>query len=108
DVPSVVVTLGDRGCCARADGEMIMQSAFAVMPVDTTAAGDAFCGVLVASLSQGLQLSEALRHANAAGALTCTKAGAQSSIPTRVQLQDFLLSHRGGVGAPNVRSASGK
>lgn len=96
DVPCVVVTLGDRGCCARAAGELIMQNAFAVMPVDTTAAGDAFCGVFVASLSQGLDLPEALRHANAAGALTCTKPGAQSSIPTHAELQSFLRSHRGG------------
>lgn len=92
EVPCVVVTLGDRGCCARAGGEMIVQSAFAVMPVDTTAAGDAFCGVLVASLSQGLHLAGALRRANAAGALACTKHGAQSSIPTRVELESFLRS----------------
>ena len=92
DVPCVVVTLGDRGSCARAGGEMIMQGGFAVMPVDTTAAGDAFCGMLVASLSQGLPLRDALRRANAAGALTCTKPGAQSSIPTRAELQNFLES----------------
>ncbi len=90
DVPCVVVTLGERGCCARAGGEMIMQNAFAVTPVDTTAAGDAFCGVLVASLGQGLQLGEAMRRANAAGALACMRHGAQTSIPTRVELQRFL------------------
>jgi len=93
DVPCVVVTLGDRGCCARAAGEFIMQNAFAVMPVDTTAAGDAFCGVLVASLSQGLDLPEALRQANAAGALACMNPGAQSSLPTHAELQSFLQSH---------------
>lgn len=92
DVPCVVVTLGERGCCARAGGEMILQSAFAVMPVDTTAAGDAFCGVLVAGLSQGLHLLDALQRANAAGALACTKPGAQSSIPTRLELESFLRS----------------
>ncbi|MGH8864447.1 MAG: PfkB family carbohydrate kinase, partial [Burkholderiales bacterium] len=94
-VPCVVVTLGDRGCCARVAGDLIMQSAFAVMPVDTTAAGDAFCGVLVASLSRGLDLPDALRQANAAGALTCMKSGAQSSIPTHAELVSFLQSHDG-------------
>lgn len=93
DVPCVVVTQGDRGSCARMDGRLIMQDAFVVMPVDTTAAGDAFCGVLVASLAQGLALPEALRRANAAGALACTRPGAQSSIPTRAELDAFLQGH---------------
>ncbi len=93
DVPCVVVTLGDRGCCARVDHQLIMQDAFAVIPVDTTAAGDTFCGVLVSGLSQRLSLPEALRRANAAGALACTRAGAQSSIPSYAELNDFLNSH---------------
>lgn len=93
DVPCIVVTLGDRGCCARVEGELIMQDAFAVMPVDTTAAGDTFCGVLVAGLGGGLGMAQALRQANAAGALACTKLGAQSSIPTRAELEHFLQIH---------------
>jgi len=99
DVPCVVVTLGDRGCCARIGGALIMQDAFVVIPVDTTAAGDAFCGVLVASLARGLALPEALRRANAAGALTCLKAGAQSSIPTHAELESFLKGDRRSVAA---------
>jgi len=93
DVPCIVVTLGERGCVARANGELIVQDAFAVTPVDTTAAGDTFCGVLVAALDRGAQLPEALRMANAAGALACTRLGAQSSIPTHAELQDFLAQH---------------
>jgi ribokinase len=93
DVPCIVVTLGDRGCCARIDGELIMQDAFAVMPVDTTAAGDTFCGVLVAALDRGESMAQALRWANAAGALACTKHGAQSSIPTHTELLNFLSQH---------------
>lgn len=93
DVPCIVVTLGDRGCCARVDGELIMQDAFAVMPVDTTAAGDTFCGVLVAALDRGMSMVQALRWANAAGALACTKHGAQSSIPTHAELLEFLSQH---------------
>ena len=92
-VPCVVVTLGERGCCARVEREMILQEGFAVTPLDTTAAGDTFCGVLVASLGSGLGIPEALRRANAAGALACTRLGAQSSIPTHAELQDFLQTH---------------
>lgn len=93
DVPCIVVTLGERGCCARFGGESVMQDAFAVTPVDTTAAGDTFCGVLVAALDRGASLPDALRMANAAGALACTRSGAQSSIPTPAELQDFLSQH---------------
>ncbi len=97
DVPCVVVTLGNRGCCARttkdADSHLINQSSFPIHPVDTTGAGDTFCGVLVAALSRGEDLSTALRVASAAGAMACLTPGAQSSIPTHHALQDFLKQH---------------
>jgi ribokinase len=89
-VPTVVVTLGQRGCCARHQGAFISQSAYAVHAVDTTGAGDTFCGVLVASLSLGADMAQALRLASAAGALACTKLGAQSSIPTAPEVAAFL------------------
>jgi ribokinase len=102
DVPCVVVTLGANGCCARVDGKFLMQNAFAVMPVDTTAAGDTFCGVLVAALSRQLGMAEAMRMANAAGALTCTRLGAQSSIPTRAELEAFLAGRQPDASMPEV------
>ena len=89
-VPCVVVTLGGRGCCARVDGEFLTQAAFPVTPVDTTAAGDTFCGAFVAALSQKQCVAHALRQASAAGALACTRRGAQSSIPTHAEVQTFL------------------
>lgn len=89
-VPCVIVTLGERGCLARAAGKFISQAGFLVEPIDTTAAGDTFCGVLTAALDQGMDIETALRNASAAGALACTKAGAQSSIPTSAELRDFL------------------
>ena len=91
-VPCVDVTLGVQGCCARCHDDITLQSAFAVNSVDTTGAGDTFSGVLVAALSQGETLAQALRHASAAGALACTRAGAQTSIPTHAELMDFLAS----------------
>jgi ribokinase len=92
-VPTVVVTLGGRGCLARSGQQRLSQPAFAVTPVDTTGAGDTFCGALVAALSRGLTLAEALRQASAAAALACTKMGAQSSIPTAAEVADFLAQH---------------
>lgn len=92
-VPTVVVTLGARGCCARQDGVFHLQNAFPIEPVDTTAAGDTFCGALVAALSQGLALPDAMKHACAASALACTRLGAQSSIPEAAEVAAFLQTH---------------
>jgi ribokinase len=91
-VPTVVVTLGSRGCCARNRAGTLLQCAFPVTPVDTTGAGDTFCGVLVAALGRGDALASALRQASAAGALACTNAGAQSSIPTEAAVAELLRS----------------
>jgi len=90
DVPCVVVTLGGRGCIARQGGELIRQKAFSITPLDTTAAGDTFCGVLTAALSQGSALPMALRRASAAAALACTRLGAQSSIPLTHEVDELL------------------
>jgi ribokinase len=89
-VPTVVVTLGHRGACARIEGNFLVQPAYPITPIDTTAAGDSFCGGLVAALSQGLTLRQALQLAGASGAMACTRLGAQSSIPKMADVADFL------------------
>jgi ribokinase len=63
---------------------------FRVPVVDTTAAGDAFAGALAVGLSEGMTLPAAVRFANAAGALTCTKAGAMAAIPVRAEVERLL------------------
>ena len=93
DVPCVVVTLGRQGCCARTASGLLSQGAFDIAPVDTTGAGDTFCGALVAALSQGNDLPQALKIASAAGALACTRLGAQSSIPERDEVIAFLMTN---------------
>ncbi len=93
-VAITVVTLGGRGACARVGEDYALQPAFAVTPVDTTAAGDTFCGVLAAGLADGLDVPAALARAAAAGALATTKAGAQSSIPSRAELDTFIATAR--------------
>ena len=92
-VPCVVVTLGQRGCLARLGNNFFVQPAYQVTAVDTTGAGDTFCGVLVAALDRGEPLPEALRFASAAAAMACTQPGAQSSIPNAADVQAFLATH---------------
>lgn len=89
-VTSVIVTLGARGCRARDEGAMLSLPGFAVNVLDTTAAGDTFCGALVGALARGDTRHDALRQANAAAALACTRLGAQTSIPTRAEVLSFL------------------
>lgn len=79
----VVVTLGERGVLAYGEGEPRHVPAPSVAAVDTTAAGDAFNGALAVALTEGRELTAALRFANAAAAIACTRRGAQASLPTR-------------------------
>jgi ribokinase len=67
---------------------------YSVRVVDTTAAGDSFTGAMAAALAEGTDLPTAVRFANAAGALACTKMGAQSSIPTRAAVEVLIRKHR--------------
>jgi ribokinase len=60
--------------------------------VDTTAAGDAFCGALGTALARGEALEDAVVFANAAGALAVTALGAAPSMPTAKQISEFLAS----------------
>lgn len=92
NVPRVIVTLGARGCCARDGDEVLMQPGFAVETVDTTGAGDTFCGVLVAALAHDVPLADAMRRACAASALACTRVGAQSGIPTCEEVEAMLTA----------------
>ena len=90
EVPCVIVTLGARGCLARVDQRIVLQPAFKISPLDTTAAGDTFCGTLVADLARGATLDHALLAASAASALACTRLGAQSSIPDHADVSALL------------------
>lgn len=96
NVPCAVVTLGSRGCCARENGTFHLQPAFKVDPVDTTAAGDTFCGTLASSLCSRTPLALALRRASAAAALATTRIGAQSSIPMAEEVEALLRAHADG------------
>ncbi len=75
---SVIITLGGEGALAAHAGEMLRLPAHRVAVVDTTGAGDAFCGVFAASLDAGLPFAQSLKRALAGGALACTGLGAQT------------------------------
>lgn len=89
-VKSVVVTLGSKGCFFMDGSREFKVEGFRVNAVDSTAAGDAFIAGLAVSLGNSRKIPEALRYANAVGAVTVTRPGAQDSIPTYKEVEDFL------------------
>ena len=104
-VPIVIVTLGSRGSVFTArgpsgsDGTFAVNGpttvpAFEVVAVDTTAAGDAFCGAMAVSLADGSSIEAAVLRGNAAGALAATRPGAQPSLPTEDEISE-MVAQRG-------------
>jgi len=87
---NVVITLGSKGLYFKNRSDEIRMKAYSVEAIDTTAAGDAFLGALATSFAEKKPIREALRLANAAGALATTKLGAQSSLPWRKEFSSFL------------------
>lgn len=87
----VAVTWGSRGAGLLRDGVRVATAEPPeVVAVDTTGAGDTFVGALVVAMLEGMEPADALAFACAAGALTATKAGAQSSLPTRKDVEALL------------------
>lgn len=87
----VVVTLGAEGVLCAEDGRIVGRfPARSVAAVDTTAAGDTFVGALVARLTAGRALQEAIGWAQAAAAIAVTRAGATSSMPTAAEVEALL------------------
>lgn len=86
-VPVVVVTLGARGALVARRGRPVVHvPSVDVEPVDSTGAGDTFCGVLAARLAEGHDVVAAVQLATVAGALAVTRRGAQSGVPTAAEV----------------------
>lgn len=94
-VRQVIIKMGERGAYLHDGRSSELVSAFLVKAVDTTAAGDAFNGALAVALGKDMVLREAVRFANAAGAISTTRHGAQPSMPTAAEVEEFLKSQSG-------------
>lgn len=88
-VEKLVITMGERGALLVDGKETSYVPARSVKPVDTTAAGDAFTAGLAVALTEDKELEEAVHFANGVAALSVTKPGAQTSLPTRKEVEEF-------------------
>jgi len=92
-VKKVIVTLGSKGALYMDGEEMFEVPAFKVESVDTTAAGDSFCGALAVAIAEGKGMREAIRFASACAAISTTRLGAQPSLPRREEVEEFLSKY---------------
>lgn len=88
-VREVIITMGSRGSVV-CDGDCTFVPAVKVNAVDTTAAGDTFCGGVCVALSEGKALSEAVKFATAASSIAVQRPGAQDSVPSRCEVDKLL------------------
>lgn len=85
-VAKVIITLGEKGAFIKDGSDYYEIPADKVKAVDTTAAGDTFCGALCVGLSEGLSIEEAAKMANKASGIAVSRQGAQNSIPYRNEI----------------------
>lgn len=87
---TVIITLGRRGSYLKTESEAYFVPSYPVKAIDTTAAGDVFCGALAVACVNGCISGEALRFASAAAAIAVTRIGAQPSIPVLAEVREFM------------------
>lgn len=90
----IVLTLGTDGVLCQMDGQHFHHACFHVDAVDTTAAGDTFCGYFLAGIGKGLSVPDCLRRASAASAIAVSRKGAAPSIPTDREVREFLTTRQ--------------
>lgn len=93
-VGTVLLTMGGDGALITQTGSSEFIPAIKVDVVDTTAAGDTFVGAFAVGIANGLSVSDASREAQYTAALTVTKLGAQTSIPHRHEVLDFMKARK--------------
>jgi ribokinase len=85
----VVITLGSQGALIKENADYHFVEALKVEALDTTAAGDTFCGSVCVGLSEGRSILDSVKLAARAAAITVTRMGAQASIPFRSELSSL-------------------
>jgi len=93
-VQHVIITLGARGAFVAGRQDRGLVKGYKVKPVDTTGAGDVFNGTLAVALAEGKSLLDAARFASAAAAISVTRLGAQTSAPTRGEIDQLLATDK--------------
>ncbi|MDI9552097.1 MAG: ribokinase [Bacteroidales bacterium] len=89
-VGKMIITMGSKGSLILDGGEPRFIQARRVKAVDTTGAGDTYCGALCVAIAEGKTLPEAAEFASAVSALSVTKMGAQTAMPKRVEAEAFM------------------
>jgi len=89
-VDHLIITLGEDGSIVAENGQVTPLKALPVKAIDTTAAGDAFVGAFAVALTENLDAISAAAWGNAAGAIAVTRLGAQPSLPSRKEFDEFL------------------
>ncbi len=89
-VKNIIITLGEKGALLVNDNQEQLFPIRKVTPMDTTAAGDAFNGALALSLAKGEEIAAAIQFANQVASFSVTRMGAQSSMPTRNEIEEWM------------------
>ena len=89
----MVVTMGEQGASALEGDRFYHEPAFRVHAVDTTGAGDVFRGGFIYALVNGQPMDQALRTANAAAAVSCTRLGALNGVPTLAEVHELMTAN---------------
>ena len=90
----VVLTLGSEGSCYQDDAQYCRQQIYKNTTVDTTGAGDTFCGYLLTCLTRGDSIKVALDTASAASSIAVSRQGAAPSIPRMSEVEEFLRERK--------------
>ena len=90
----VIVTIGSKGALFVDQTNQRIINSYKVDALDTTAAGDSFCGALISNYLQTNSFIEAIKYANGFAALSVTKKGAIPSIPTKQEALDFINNQK--------------
>jgi ribokinase len=88
-VKELIVTLGSKGSLYINKEKSIFKKAYKVEAIDTTAAGDSYTGALAVAFANGKNIEDAMDFASKVGALSVQKEGAQSSLPTLEDVENF-------------------